>query len=85
MNKLVGYVLIRAAPEEGKKRNFTIPDMEDNEDKKSLIPVFKSTLEENDIEIFKIIKHSFITSDGVYTIMCTDELEEKTIINLKDE
>ena len=88
MTKLVGYVLVRVEPEEGKTRSFAIPTMVEDLQKEEVVPYFVKALEECDIEIFKVEKYSLITSDGIYTIKdATEDGYEinTTTINLKDE
>ena len=61
--------LTRKVMEEGPGRCFIFDELPRSEAHETQIPRFKKELEDEDIEIFKILGHQFMTSEGVYRIV----------------
>ena len=55
--------------EEGPGRCFIFDKLPKSEEHENQVPRFKKELEDEDIEIFKILGHQFMTSEGVYRIV----------------
>jgi hypothetical protein len=59
---------------EGSEKNFELSDIPKSKQHEEQIPFFKKYIESENIEIFKIEGHQFITENGIYMIANESEL-----------
>lgn len=57
------------------KKCFETDDLEKSEKHEEQIPKFKQQLEDEEIEVFEVKGHQFITENGVYTIVHKTEVQ----------
>ena len=54
---------------------FELDERPQSDEHENQVPHFRKVLEDQDIEIFEVSGHQFITSEGVYIIVRNDEIE----------